>query len=1128
MEYTDGLPMIVLALLVSLIMNLLYSSHNIRPQHIFGLMCLFFCFVKGASAATLGYFEMKVQLPHSYVTKHLTFSEDQKYLVSASNSDKIKIWDLKTGLLIRDLGHNANRGFSLSPNGKHLLAINERDFRVLETHTGREIWSNTKYIDAGAFSQDNKRLLTLSSIQNNLWVTQFNAATGENHSSFSLTLSVRPEHFAISSAQGIGLVSGEDKKIKIVDFKSCRIRFDLSGHTERITHIALSTDGKLALSASEDKTIRIWNTQTGKLQQSFLTDTWVSSAGFSHTGKYLVAADASGMVYVWETASGRLQQSFMARNFGSIIPLQVAFHPQTPERQLFVDGPSGLQLWDIEAKSVLKNWYPPIFENQTAIFHPQMPKILSASALSLRIWDLNTGQAKNKFQGNQEQIKSAAFSTNGETLLTGEAYGGLKLWDLATEQAMHMFDFKNMLHKVLLSANQKWVFARDLEFFKIWEIETAQELFASERLEYIRDIAVSPDNRSVMILHNNELKIFNLEALQEPPETVKLGESTNRFEKLAVSPDGTKIAVSDHDNLYIVERKSLKPEKKIDFTRWQGYDYTAREIVSLAYSKDGQKLYLGFRDGYIAHWDVLKQIKVQPLNQTHYDSYIESMTLSPDNQWMLLNSYDRSLKLVDLESGKLVLSFITDIDGAYLIWTPDGYFDGSPNSSHLVHMVQGLDVFSIDQFALKYNRPDIILERLGSPETDRIKHYKQLYLRRLAKAGLTEAQLSGELHAPIAEIKSQQQTDKYLELSFELTDSKYPLKAYNIYVNDVPLFGATGKALSGQSLKATETIELNTGENKIEVSVLNNRGAESYRAMTTASYEKPVKGELYYLGFGVSDYQDTALNLKYAHKDAQDLEQALKQLPEFKQVHSQVFTNQQATAEQAKKAKAFLQQATVDDTVVLFISGHGMHDPQDNQYYFLTHETDLDRISSTAASFEDLENLLQDIKPRRKLFLMDTCESGEQAEFVSPSTQEELTQKGLQMRGFASLPNKNKPTQPNKRPEFLFEKDRFIYNDLFRRSGTVVFSSSQGGEFSYEPRVWSEKGNGFFTQAVLEGLQGKADQNADNTLLKQELFAYVRERVKALTYDKQHPTIDRDNLKQELQLKLPGSIKLVL
>ena len=87
--------------------------------------------------------------------------------------------------------------------------------------------------------------------------------------------------------------------------------------------------------------------------------------------------------------------------------------------------------------------------------------------------------------------------------------------------------------------------------------------------------------------------------------------------------------------------------------------------------------------------------------------------------------------------------------------------------------------------------------------------------------------------------------------------------------------------------------------------------------------------------------------------------------------------NEACTAANVASAKEWLSQAKVDDTVVVLVSGHGVHDSDpDETYYFLPHEADVEHLSDSAVPFEQLEALVQAPQARRKLVLLDTCESG--------------------------------------------------------------------------------------------------------------------------------------------------------
>ena len=457
----------------------------------------------------------------------------------------------------------------------------------------------------------------------------------------------------------------------------------------------------------------------------------------------------------------------------------------------------------------------------------------------------------------------------------------------------------------------------------------------------------------------------------------------------------------------------------------------------------------------------------------------------------------------------------------WIIYSEDGYFDSSPQIGDKVKMVSGLVPFNIDQFAAKFNRPDIILKKIGSTNQELMNHFKNQYLKRLRRMNLSEKELLADLHVPKAIIVNAMQNEEILKLKLRFADDLFLLKKYNVYINDVPLFSNGGKDLKGNdSGEIQESLKLSSGENKVEVTCLNEKGAESFRTVKYFTNTKNTNGNLYYLGSGVSNYKNSSLNLQYAHKDVLDLnnlfESKLKK--KFDSVQVKTFINEEVTPENIKAAKDFFNKTDVDDTVILFISGHGVHDKdKDASYYYLTHNTDIENLSKTAANFELVEDLLQGIPARKKLFLMDTCESGEIEDTYESTSIAMANSKGLKSRSIKGLTMDTKAKKDKPVRKYLFDKDRYIYNDLVRRSGAIVFSSSKGGELSYEDPKFE---NGLFTESLIKAIEGgEADSNKDGQISTKELRDYVHKNVSKLTDGAQNPTIDRDNI--FIKFKLP-------
>jgi uncharacterized caspase-like protein len=231
----------------------------------------------------------------------------------------------------------------------------------------------------------------------------------------------------------------------------------------------------------------------------------------------------------------------------------------------------------------------------------------------------------------------------------------------------------------------------------------------------------------------------------------------------------------------------------------------------------------------------------------------------------------------------------------------------------------------------------------------------------------------------------------------------------------------------------------------------------------------------------------------------------------FQHVIAKTYIDDAVTRDNLLKAGELLKNAGVDDTVVVLVSGHGAYDlSRDATYYYGTYNVDIKNLAATAVSFDEIESLLGDIAARRKLLLLDTCESGEMDE----TTRAEVAAKfGTQDSPLALVRLSSRHT-----PVFLYERDRYIYNDLARRTGSIIFSASHAGEMSFEsPKIQ----NGFFTHEILEGLaSNQADSNQDGKISIDELEAFVSLKVALMTGGMQRPTVDRDNINQRFGFPL--------
>lgn len=240
---------------------------------------------------------------------------------------------------------------------------------------------------------------------------------------------------------------------------------------------------------------------------------------------------------------------------------------------------------------------------------------------------------------------------------------------------------------------------------------------------------------------------------------------------------------------------------------------------------------------------------------------------------------------------------------------------------------------------------------------------------------------------------------------------------------------------------------------------------------------------LYVLAVGVSSYPGD-LALKYAASDAEKIDATFRSEsgPLFRSVQTRLLTDRKATRTQILQGLDWLKrQMTQDDVGVFFFSGHGEKDDSDRLYLI---PADVDPEAPFATSVPDL--LIKEAMgamPGRILCMLDACHAGAIG--------------GDRRKGMRGL------------------TDDLVRDLVTDDYGVVVMASSKGRETSRENDEFRQ---GAFTQALIEGLSGRADSDRDGTVYLTELEHYLFNRVKALTEGRQHPTSQKPTTIQSFPL----------
>lgn len=414
-------------------------------------------------------------------------------------------------------------------------------------------------------------------------------------------------------------------------------------------------------------------------------------------------------------------------------------------------------------------------------------------------------------------------------------------------------------------------------------------------------------------------------------------------------------------------------------------------------------------------------------------------------------------------------------DQNYIFQVPPGYYWCSKDAASMINYTKGLQSVSFEQLDLRYNRPDKVLEALGENNDVLLRSYRQAYAKRLKRSGLDTLVFSSDYHVPEAWIAGQsqisyQQAAGQLALKVLAADSVSLLARFQVWVNEVPVFGMQGIDLRGRNLHRWDSlinVSLSDGENRIEISVVNMNGTESFRnpLMLRNTWQRH-KPKLYFAGIGINRFADKQHNLQWSVKDIRDLQVSLKEKWKDDFVLLDTLTDGQATKQAIKALREKMERADVDDIVVLAYSGHGLLDSAFD-YFLSTYDTDFRYPEKKAVRYEDMEALFDNLPCRQKLLLIDACHSGELDKDELGRIQAasgRLASQGIVARG--TITESLETGKLGFRNSFELMQSVFINGT--RRTGTTIISAAAGTQFAQER---SSLGNGVFTYSILQSME---------------------------------------------------------
>jgi WD40 repeat protein/serine/threonine protein kinase len=477
----------------------------------------------------------------------------------------------------------------------------------------------------------------------------------------------------------------EDGRVCIRDAESDELLFNLTMHSSRINDLAFSPDGLALATVSNDKTMRLWNTQTGEPLAEMDGRDYLNAVAFHPNGKQLVTAGSDKIIRLWNVESG--EPLHLLEGHTDWV-LDVEFDPEgthllsssrdgtarwwdleTRELIYTLPGPSGemtsvavaphgrlgltgsedgsLQVWNFSDGSLLHSW-PAHAGGVRAVAWPKgTPWMLSAGEdHELREWSAPGEMVQRAFVGHRDAVLAIACRPDGSRILSGGLAGQIKCWDSDQSSSTRILSgHEDHVNAISFSPDGRWIATGSWDgTAQIWNAATGENVQTLEgHDDLVRSVAFSPDSLHLLTASwDMTTRIFQVES----------GQMEHAF---GGHEDFVHAAVYNHQGTHILTGSSDRT------ARYRQVDTGAEVFVlkghtnwvtAVAISPDDRYAATGGRDARVLMWDLSTGEIVRGFEG--HEAAISSVAFSPDGTLLLTAGQDHTARLWTAATSELV------------------------------------------------------------------------------------------------------------------------------------------------------------------------------------------------------------------------------------------------------------------------------------------------------------------------------------------------------------------------------------------------------------------------------------------------------------------------------------------
>ncbi|NLD98037.1 MAG: NACHT domain-containing protein [Synergistaceae bacterium] len=388
---------------------------------------------------------------HDGVVGSVCVSPDGRRAISGSSDTTVRLWDLENGeCLMVFRGHDGVVGsVCVSPDGRRAISgSSDTTVRLWDLESGACLTvfkGHDGFVESVILTPDGRRAISSGGGTARLWDLESGGCLRVLDDCDKISVSPNFRRLIASSrpTQQLGKTD-----LSLWDLESDECHHALEGHDGLITSVIVSSDGRRAVSASYDATLRLWDLEKGECQNVLRghDDDRVTSISVSPDWKCAVSIGDDAL-RLWSLESGKclkvLDDFRMPEMQASLAEWYSVSVSSDWKRAISVGG-SGIRIWELQTGKCLRELNDYVYHSSEISVSSDFKRMVTGhSDGTLNIWELEGGDCPKVLKGHGGYVRCVSVSPDGRTAVTGSDDTTVRIWNIESGKCLRVLERHN-------------------------------------------------------------------------------------------------------------------------------------------------------------------------------------------------------------------------------------------------------------------------------------------------------------------------------------------------------------------------------------------------------------------------------------------------------------------------------------------------------------------------------------------------------------------------------------------------------------------------------------------------------------------------------------------------------------